>query len=84
MEEEGGGEEEGAPPRAGVFDVASSVVAWADGDEWHPLRISDAQAHLMTRRPYVPITLLLCLAVQRAAAWLVGAWARLRRARRAA
>lgn len=67
----------------GVFDAPAACVAWAGGDEWHLLLISDAQAHLMTRRPYVPLTLLLWVIAQRAAAWLAQQW-RARRARVAA
>ena len=42
----------------GVFDGAD-CIAWDHGEKWHRLRVSCAQWTLLTRRPYVPATLVL-------------------------
>ena len=51
--------------KQGTYDESQKVFHWDDGDAWHPLYISNVQAHLMTRRPYVPITVLVLFFMQR-------------------
>ena len=59
----------------GSYDGDTQILKWEDGDVWHPLHVSDMQASLMMRRPYVPITVLFLFCVQKVVA-IGGAWLR--------
>lgn len=43
----------------GMFDQNTNTIHWENGDVWNQLSISYNQWQLFTRRPYVPMTLLL-------------------------
>lgn len=61
--------------------IAGSVngkreIEWSDEQVWYPIHMTGPQVHLLTRRPYVPITLLFFLCIQHVAStttkWIRG------------
>jgi hypothetical protein len=49
--------------------VDENTIEWTDGDVWSRLQLSYAQAYALTRRPYMPLTLILLFKGSEALAW---------------
>lgn len=56
-------------------ETTDECISWSDGDRWHKIDVSYEQWQLMTRRPYVPVTLLMVSLVYDAYLVLLG-WLR--------
>ena len=57
----------------GSYDQYDQIgkIVWEDGDTWTRVDISSDQVYLITRKPYVPMTLALCVILRNCVIFLV-------------